>query len=73
MTENIEPPITEEPSNTLFKKMPKLLDLPQAMCLIAVDGDLIQAVKLKANGEVKNKTASGVIDWLIHEFLKEKG
>lgn len=39
---------------------------------IYVDPELIQAVKLKANKELKNKTASGVVDWLIHRYLNEK-
>jgi hypothetical protein len=40
---------------------------------IYVDPELIQAVKLKASNELKNKTASGVVDWLIKKYLNADG
>jgi hypothetical protein len=39
---------------------------------IYVDPELIQAVKLKAKSELKNKSASGVVDWLLHRYLNSE-
>lgn len=40
---------------------------------VYVEAELIQAVKLKAWKELKGKSASGVVDWLIQNYLNDKG
>lgn len=64
-------PLPNEP--TLIKNMPKYVELPEGTCGVVVKADLIQKVKEKANGPLDQRTASGVIDWLIHRYLNPEG